>query len=173
MRLACGYALTTSPMTRFGQCLTQKWRPLQHGGSTSGDARIIFQGILLLAKAYRMQEGPDEFFHEFAKLLLEVACVHPTTYTMLKKKVGFIIEWGFVTGEAHHTRILALQTVEKLLAMVVHYLSVLHPPHLAIDFRKPPALPALPTQTKHQRVLQFMKEERRELTTSATPESSW
>ena len=43
-----------------------------------------------LAKACRMQGGPNKLFRELAKFLLEVASVHPTTYAMPKKKVGFI-----------------------------------------------------------------------------------
>ena len=42
-------------------------------------------------KVYRTQVGPDEFFYKLVKFLLEVTCVHPTTYAMPKKKVNFII----------------------------------------------------------------------------------
>ena len=43
------------------------------------------------AKAYRTQDGTNELFRELVKFLLEVPCVHPSTYSMSKKKVGFII----------------------------------------------------------------------------------
>ena len=44
------------------------------------------------AKDYQMQGGEDEFFHEVAKFLLEVAFVNcPQIYCMPKKRAGFII----------------------------------------------------------------------------------
>ena len=37
------------------------------------------------AKAYKTQGGIDEFFHEVAKFLFEVACVSPRFYYMPKQ----------------------------------------------------------------------------------------
>ena len=42
-------------------------------------------------KAYHAQGGSDVFFHNVAKFLLEVACVRPWQFCMLKQRVGFII----------------------------------------------------------------------------------
>ena len=45
----------------------------------------------LSAKAYRTWDAPDAFFREIVKFLLEVGCVHPNAYGMLKQKAGIII----------------------------------------------------------------------------------
>ena len=42
-------------------------------------------------KAYRTHTDPYAFFWDMGKFLLDVACVHPKTYGMLKSKVGIII----------------------------------------------------------------------------------
>ena len=60
------------------------------------------------AKAYQTYGGEDEFFHEIAKFLLEIALFSPRFYCMPKKQAGFItttyegeiFDWGFLTAEA-------------------------------------------------------------------------
>ena len=44
------------------------------------------------AKLYRTYGGQDVFFHDLVKFLLEVACVNPRQYCMLKQWAGFIRE---------------------------------------------------------------------------------
>ena len=44
-----------------------------------------------LAKAYHTQGGLDVFFHDVVKFLLEVACISPQSYCIMKQRVGFII----------------------------------------------------------------------------------
>ena len=43
------------------------------------------------AKAFQMQGGEDEFFHEVTNFLLEVAFISPCFYCMRQKRSGFII----------------------------------------------------------------------------------
>ena len=43
------------------------------------------------AKAYRTQSGPDVFFREVAKFLLEITCIHHKTYGMPKNIASLII----------------------------------------------------------------------------------
>ena len=110
----------------------------------------------------------------------KLPCVHPTSYGMLKKKVGIIItayiggqiNWGSITGEALRASVSALQAGKKLFPTLAQYLSMLYPPHSASAPRKPLALPALPTHTKQQQALQFAQEEWQDLlptTSQASP----
>ena len=58
------------------------------------------------AKAFRTRDIPDPFFHNIAKFMLEVRCVHLNAYGMLKQKPGVVlsmyegtdVDWGTVTG---------------------------------------------------------------------------
>ena len=100
-----------------------------------------------------LQANLDEFFRQLAEFLLEVAFVRPTPYTMSMKKVDFIIamykgdkvDLGYLRGEALR---LALQVGKKLLPVVAHYLSVLHLPHIVINYRKTTTTSTQTTQTK-------------------------
>ena len=53
--------------------------------------RSYFGAYSPSAKVYQTKGGEDEFFHEVAKFLLEVAFVSPRFYCMPKKRAGFII----------------------------------------------------------------------------------
>ena len=65
-----------------------------------------------------MQPGPDEFFMEVVKFLLDITCVHPKSNGMPKNKANFIVsfatyegdkvDWGFLIGETLKVGILAL-----------------------------------------------------------------
>ena len=58
------------------------------------------------AKAFQTQRAEDEFFHEVAKILLEVGFVSLRFYCMPKKRAGFIIttyegeafDWGLLSA---------------------------------------------------------------------------
>ena len=50
-----------------------------------------FREYSSLAKDYRTQTTLGEFFRKLVSFLLEIACIHPTTYAMPKKKANFII----------------------------------------------------------------------------------
>ena len=43
------------------------------------------------AKAYKTDDGKDEFFQELAKFMLVVAFVSPRFYGMPKQREGFIV----------------------------------------------------------------------------------
>ena len=58
---------------------------------TKEGLRSYFSEYSPSAKAYQTYGGRDEFFHEVARFLLEIAFVSPRFYCMPKKRVGFII----------------------------------------------------------------------------------
>ena len=50
-----------------------------------------FSKYFTTTKTYKTQSGPDAFFKEAVKFLLEIAYVHPKTYGIPKNRVGLII----------------------------------------------------------------------------------
>ena len=89
------------------------------------------------AKAFQMMGGQDEFFHEVAKFMLEVAFVTPRFYGMPKKRAGFIIAtyegemfyWGLLSTEALRDQLYGVQQKGKMMKTIfARWLSVLFPP---------------------------------------------
>ena len=61
----------------------------------------------MFGKAYRTYGGPDNFFGEIARILMEYAFAHTNPTSMPQKKAAIIIkeyqgrtvDWGILTGE--------------------------------------------------------------------------
>ena len=70
---------------------------LQRGGEHDIEAppqhilEQLFGEFSVFAKAYRTHGGPNEFFRDLARFLLEFSCVHANAYSMPKKKASIII----------------------------------------------------------------------------------
>ena len=89
------------------------------------------------AKAFQTMGGQDEFFHEVAKFMLEVAFVTPLFYDMPKKRAGFIIatyegetfDWGLLLAEALCDQLYGVQHKGKPMKTIfARWMSVLFPP---------------------------------------------
>ena len=84
-------------------------------------------------KAFQMQGGADEFFHEVAKILLEVAFVNPKFYCMPKKRATFIIvtyegeifDWGLLSADALREQLYGVQEGKPMKPIFDRWLSVL------------------------------------------------
>ena len=71
--------------------------------------------------------GHDEFFHEVAKFMLEVAFVTPRFYGMPKKRAGFIIatyegenfDWGLLSAEALWEQLSGIQQKGKMMKTII------------------------------------------------------
>ena len=79
--------------------------------------RSYFKEYSPSAKAFQTMGGQDEFFHEVAKFMLEVAFVTQRFYGMPKKRAGFIIatyegeqfDWGLLSTEAPREQLSGIQ----------------------------------------------------------------
>ena len=89
------------------------------------------------AKAFQTMGGHDEFFHEVAKFILEVAFVTPRFYGMPKKRAcsiiatyeGKIFDWGLLSAKALRDQLYGVQQKGKLMKTIfARWLSVLFPP---------------------------------------------
>ena len=89
------------------------------------------------AKAFQTMGGQDEFFHEVAKFMLEVAFVTPRFYSMPKKRVGFIIatyegetfDWGLLSAEALRDQLYGVQQKGKPMKKIIaRWFSILFLP---------------------------------------------
>ena len=89
------------------------------------------------AKAFQTMGGHDEFFHEVAKFMLEVAFVTQRFYGMPKKRAGFIIatyegekfDWGLLSAEALREQLSGIQQKGKMMkTFIAQWLTVLFPP---------------------------------------------
>ena len=89
------------------------------------------------AKAFQTMGGQDEFFHEVAKFMLEVAFVTQRFYGMPKKRAGFIIatyegenfDWGLLSAEALWEQLSGIQQKGKMMKTIIaRWLAVLFPP---------------------------------------------
>ena len=97
------------------------------------------------AKAFQTMGGQDEFFHEVAKFMLEVAFVTPRFYGMPKKRAGFIIatyegekfDWGLLSAEALREQLSGIQQKGKMMKTIIaRWLSVLFPPQSSENRRE-------------------------------------
>ena len=89
------------------------------------------------AKAFQTMGGQDEFFHEVAKFMLEVAFVTQRFYSMPKKRAGFIIatyegeqfDWGLLSAKALREQLSGIQQKGKMMKTIIaRWLAVLFPP---------------------------------------------
>ena len=107
------------------------------------------------AKAYQTYGGKEEFFHEVARFLLEVAFVSPRFYCMPKKRAGFIIatyekedfNWPLLSGEALREQLQGVKTGKPMKQIFARWLSVLFPVQeseipVPIQSRRPPIVQA-------------------------------
>ena len=102
-------------------------------------------------KVYRTYGGPNRFFGEIARILMEYAFVHTNPTSMPQNKVAIIIreyqggtvDWGILTDEGVHATLESFQSGKRLLHVLAHYLTVLYPtpstsPHCALTSPPPP-----------------------------------
>ena len=101
--------------------------------------RSYFEEYSPSAKAFQMQGGADEFFHEVARFLLEVGFVSPRFYCMPKKRAGFIIatyegeifDWGLLSANALREQLYGVQQGKPMKPIFARWLSVLFPSHIS------------------------------------------
>ena len=87
-------------------------------------------------KAYRTYGGPDKFFGEIVRILMEYAFVHTNPTSMPHNKAAIIIreyqggtvDWGILIDEGVHAALESFQSGKRLLPVLTDYLTVLYPP---------------------------------------------
>ena len=97
--------------------------------------RSYFGAYSPSTKAYQTYRGRDEFFHEVARFLLEIAFVSPRFYCMPKKRAAFIIvayedeefDWALLSVEALREQLHGVQNGKPMKAIFARWLSVLFP----------------------------------------------
>ena len=87
-------------------------------------------------KAYHTYGGPNKFFGEISRILMEYAFAHKNPTSMPLNKTAIIIreyqggtvDWGILTGEGVCATLESFQSGKRFLPVMVHYLMVLYPP---------------------------------------------
>ena len=87
-------------------------------------------------KVYRTYGGPNRFFGEIARILMEYAFVHTNPTSMPQNKADIIIweyqggtvDWGILTGEGVRAALESFQSGKRFLPVLAHYLTVLYSP---------------------------------------------
>ena len=110
----------------------------------------------MFGKAYRTYGGPNKFFSDIARILMEYVFAHTNPTSMPQKKAsiiitayqGGIVDWGILMGGVRAT-LSSFQSGKRFLPVLTHYLTVLYPSPTT------PISPTPPPKMQRQRALNF------------------
>ena len=116
----------------------------------------------VFGKAYRTYGGPNKFFSDIARILMEYVFAHTNPTSMPQKKAaiittayqGGIVDWGILTGEGVRAALSSFQSGKRFLPMLAHYLMAPPLPETTIKNAKAEGLDLKPRRmgrhhTKH------------------------
>ena len=116
-----------------------------------------FRTYSVSGKAYRTYGGPNKFFGDIAKILMEYAFAHTNPTSMPQKKAsiiitayqGGIVDWGILMGGVRAT-LSSFQSGKRFLPVLAHYLTVLYPPPTTSPRRAPISLTPPPKEASKE-----------------------
>ena len=85
-------------------------------------------------KVYCTYIGPNKFFGEIARILMEKLSIQTLEYAIEKVSIiirehqGGMVDWGILTGEGVRVALESFQSGKRFLPLLAHYLTVLYPP---------------------------------------------
>ena len=109
-------------------------------------------------KAYRTYSGPNKFFGDIARILMEYAFfahINPTSMPQKKAAIiitayqGGVVDWGILTRDGVCVALSSFQSGKRFLPVLTHYLTVLYPSPTT------PISPTPPPKMQRQRALNF------------------